>query len=239
MVQAALGETASAWRRRLTGPVLLADRGSDDAEIARRAAADMAAHAGVPLRLVTAWEVPAMARVTPTTGELNVSEVYESSARAAQQGVRDHLASQGLRIGPGYVAEGNATAVVAQIADMIDASVVVIGSRAGRGVGGRLMGMLPEAFVRQVHRPMLVVRGQSADWPPSSIIIVDADGSDDLAVADEGATLARGAQGPRRPGARDFTAARRRFRREGGAFARVHARGGSGSRCATGGGDRS
>jgi hypothetical protein len=92
MVQAALGETASSWRRRLMGPVLLADRGSDDAEIARRAAADVAAHAGVPLRLVTAWEVPAMARVTPTTGELDVSGVYENSARAAQQGVRDHLA---------------------------------------------------------------------------------------------------------------------------------------------------
>ena len=191
MVQAALGETASTWRRRLTGPVLLADRGSDDAEIARRAAADVAAHAGVPLRLVTAWAVPSMARVTPTTGELNVSDVYESSARADQQRVRAHLASQGLGVAPGYVVEGNATAVVAQIADVIDASLVVIGSRAGRGVGGHLMGMLPEAFVRQVHRPMLVVRGQHADWPPSSIIIVDCDRSDDPAVAVEGATLAR------------------------------------------------
>jgi hypothetical protein len=53
------------------------------------------------------------------------------------------------------------------------------------------MGLLPEAFVRGVHRPLLVVRGQSADWPPSSIVIVDADGSDDPAVAHEGATLAR------------------------------------------------
>jgi nucleotide-binding universal stress UspA family protein len=191
MVQAALDETASRWRRRLTGPVLLADRGSDDAEVARRAAADVAAHAGVPLRLVTAWEVPAIARITPTTGELDVSGVYENSALAAQQVVRAHLASLGVRVGPGYVAEGSATAVVAQTAEMIDASLVVIGSRAGRGVGGHLMGMLPEAFVRGMHRPVLVVRGQSGDWPPSSIIIVDADGSDDPAVADEGASLAR------------------------------------------------
>jgi hypothetical protein len=74
---------------------------------------------------------------------------------------------------------------------MIDASLVVIGSRGGRGIGGHLMGMLPEAFVRGVHRPVLVVRGQSAEWPPSSIIIVDDDGSDDPAVAAAGAALAR------------------------------------------------
>jgi hypothetical protein len=51
VVQAALDETASSWLRRLTGPVLLADRGSDDAEVARRAAASVAARAGVPLRI--------------------------------------------------------------------------------------------------------------------------------------------------------------------------------------------
>ncbi len=190
MVQAALDPAAAAWRRRVTGPVL-ADRGSDDAEMARRAAADVAAHEGVPLRLVTAWAVPAMGRVTPTAGELDVSGVYENSARAAQKGVREHLGSLGKRVGAGYVAEGSAVTVVAQTADMIDASLVVIGSRAGSGVRGHLMGLLPEAFVRGVHRPVLVVRGQSADWPPRSIIIVDADGSDDPAVAAEGARLAR------------------------------------------------
>ena len=191
MVQAALDQTASNRQRHVTGPVLLADRGSDDAKVARCAAADVAAHEGVPLRLVTAWEVPAMGRVTPTAGELDVPGVYESSARAAQQGVRDHLGSLGMRVGKGYVAEGSAITVVAQTADTIDASLVVIGSRAGRGVRGHLMGLLPEAFVRGMHRPVLVVRGQSADWPPRSIVIVDADGSDDPAAALEGARLAR------------------------------------------------
>ncbi len=191
MVQAALDQTASGRRRSVTGPVLLADRGSDDAEMARRAAADVAAHEGVALRLVTAWEVPAMGRVTPTAGELDVSGVYENSARAAQKGVRDHLGSLGMRVGAGYVAEGSAITVVAQTADIVDASLVVIGSRAGRGVRDHLMGLLPEAFVRGMQRPVLVVRGQSADWPPRSIIIVDAGGSDDPAVADEGARLAR------------------------------------------------
>jgi nucleotide-binding universal stress UspA family protein len=191
MVQVALDRNASGWRRHLAGPVLLADRGSDDAEVARCAAGDVAAHEGVPLRLVTAWEVPAMGRVAPTAGELDVASVYENSARAAQKVVRDHLGSLGMRVGAGYVAEGSAITVVAQTAEMIDASLVVIGSRAGRGLRGHLMGLLPEAFVRGVHRPVLVVRGQSADWPPRSIIIVDTDGCDDAAVAGEGARLAR------------------------------------------------
>ena len=191
MVQAALDQTASGWRRHLAGPVLLADRGSDNADVARRAAADVAAHAGVPLRVVTAWEVPAIGRVAPTVGGLDVSGVYENSARAAQKVVRGQLGSLGMRVGAGYVAEGSAITVVAQTAEMIDASLVVIGSRAGRGVRGHLRGLLPLAFVRGVQRPMLVVRGQSADWPPRSIIIVDTDGCDDPAVAGEGARLAR------------------------------------------------
>jgi nucleotide-binding universal stress UspA family protein len=189
-VQAPLGEQASRWRQRLTGPVLLADRGSEDAAVARRAAADIAARTGIPLRIVTAWAVPAVARVTPTSSNLNVPGVYEDSARAAQQDIRAHLAP-GSVVGAGYVAEGNAPAIVAQTAAMIDASLVVIGSRAGRGLGGRLMGLLPEALVRAVRRPVLMVRGQTADWPPTSIIIVDGDSSLDRVVAAEGATLGR------------------------------------------------
>src|ERR1700676_4302311 len=146
MAQAALSEAASGWRRRLTGPVLLADRGSDDAEVARRAAADVAARTRVPLRLVTAWEVPALVRTIPIAGDLDVPALYEDSARAAQKDVREHLTTLGSVVGAGYIAEGRATAVVAQTADMIDASLVVVGSRAGRGVGGHLMGMLPEGL---------------------------------------------------------------------------------------------
>ncbi len=190
MVQAALDQTESGWRRHVPGPVLLADRGSDDAVVARCAAADVAAHAGVQLRLVTAWQVPPIGRFAPTAGELDVPGVYETSARAAQNLVRDHLVSLGMRVGAGYVAEGSAVAVVARTADTIGASLIVIGSRAGRGVGGHLMGLLPEAFVRGVDRPVLVVRGQCATWPPRSVVIVDADGNDDPAVANEGAKLA-------------------------------------------------
>jgi nucleotide-binding universal stress UspA family protein len=190
IVQAAVGEQASRWRQRLTGPVLLADRGSEDAAVARRAAADIAARTGIPLRIVTAWAVPAVARVTPTSSSLNVPGVYEDSARAAQQEIRARLAP-GSVVGTGYVAEGSAPAIVARTADMIDASLVVIGSRAGRGLGGHLRGLLPQALVRAVRRPVLVVRGQTADWPPTSIIIVDGDSSLDRVVALEGATLAR------------------------------------------------
>jgi nucleotide-binding universal stress UspA family protein len=191
MVQAAVVQTVSDWHSHLGGPVLLADRGSHDAEVARRAAADVATHEGVALRLVTAWDVPAVARVTPTSGELDVSGVYEASARAAQRAVRDHLVSLGSRVDAGYVAQGSTVAVVAQTADTIDASLVVIGSRAGGGVGGHLMGLLPQALVREVHRPMLVVRAQSSEWPPRSIIIVDAGGCEDPTVASAAANLAR------------------------------------------------
>jgi nucleotide-binding universal stress UspA family protein len=191
MTQAAVGARAVSWRRRLTGPVLLADRGADDATVARRAAADVAARTGVPVRLVTAWEVPALVRTTPAMGDLDVVGLYESSARSAQTQVRHRLEALGSAVGAGYVAEGSASTVVAHTADMIGASLVVIGSRAGAGLGGHLFGLLPEALVRAVHCPVLVVRGRSSDWPPRRIVIVDCEATASSTVADEGATLAR------------------------------------------------
>jgi nucleotide-binding universal stress UspA family protein len=191
MTQAALDETAVSWRPCLTGPVLLADRGAADAAVARRAASDIAARIGAPVRLVTAWEVPAMVRVTPGTGDLDVPGLYEGSARAVQMQVRQELLRLGSVAGAGYVAEGSATEVVAHTADIIGASLVVIGSRAGSGLGGHLLGLLPEALVRAVHRPVLVARGRSSDWPPRRIIIVDDESIPASRAADEGATLAR------------------------------------------------
>lgn len=81
--------------------------------------------------------------------------------------------------------------MVAQTAEVIGASLVVIGSRAGGGLGGRLLGLLPEALVRAVRCPVLVVRGQSSDWPPRRIVIVDDGSGAGLTAAGEGATLAR------------------------------------------------
>jgi nucleotide-binding universal stress UspA family protein len=171
--------------------VLLADRGADDAAVARRAAADLAARAGVPVRLVTAWEVTPLAVVTPTTSDVDVWGLFEDSARAAQREVRHHLAALGSKVDAGYVAEGSTPAVVARTADMIDASVVVIGSRAGGGLRGHLLGLLPEAVVRSAHRPVLVVRGESAVWPPRAIIIGEGCSPGVPSVALDGARLAR------------------------------------------------
>jgi len=117
-------------------------------------------HEGVALRLVTAWEVPAMGRVNTTAGELDVSGVYRNSARGSAEGVRDHLGSLGCE-SRRLIAEGSAITVVAQTADIVDASLVVIGSRAGRGVRDHLMGLLRRRSFRGCSAPVLVVRGQS------------------------------------------------------------------------------
>jgi nucleotide-binding universal stress UspA family protein len=127
----------------------------------------------------------------PATGDLDVPGLYEGAAREAQTQVRRQLLRLGSVAGAGYVAEGSATVVVAHTADMIGASMVVIGSRAGTGLAGHLLGLLPEALVRAVQRPVLVVRGRSSDWPPSRVIIVDDESIPSSPAADEGATLAR------------------------------------------------
>src|SRR5258708_24798402 len=92
-----------------TQPVLLADDGSDEAEVARRAAADLAAPSGVPLHIVTAWTLPATmaAPVAPALPE-GAWEIYTQGARETQDLVRRQLASLGATAVTGHVVEGTA-----------------------------------------------------------------------------------------------------------------------------------
>jgi len=178
MVQAALDQTASGRRRSVTGPGVLADRGSDDAEMARRAAADVAAHEawrcvssppgrfqrwGGSHRRPASWMSPACTRTQPAQRRKVSGITWARWGCESAQAMSPRAAHHSRR------------------ADRRHSRRVTRGhrQRAGRGCANHLMGLLPEAFVRGMQRPVLVVRGslrtglrgRSSSWMPADLTI--------------------------------------------------------------------
>jgi nucleotide-binding universal stress UspA family protein len=175
----------------LTRPVLLADQGSEDASVARRVAFDLAAPSGLPLHIVTAWEWPYAQAVTMLGSfPADARDVYEQSARAAQDEVRRQLLTLGATAVTGHVVEGHAADVIVQAADSIDAALIVIGSH-GRGpAASRILGSVADGLINSGGRPVLVVRGDATSWPPTAVIIGDSPVTDGVLAARSGAHLA-------------------------------------------------
>jgi nucleotide-binding universal stress UspA family protein len=174
----------------LTRPVLLADDGSEDADLARRVAADLAAPAGLPLHVVSAWQLPT-AQVAPfTTLPANAWEVYEQSARTVQEGVQRQLASLGATAVSGHVGEGMTADVIVHTAESIGAALIIIGSH-GRGpLTSHVLGSVADQVIHTVRWPVLVARGDATSWPPHAIIIGDSPSIESLPAARLGALLA-------------------------------------------------
>jgi nucleotide-binding universal stress UspA family protein len=175
----------------LTRPVLLADRGSDHTDAARRAAADLAAPAGLPLHTVTAWGSPhsrPAAMLTSVPAE--AWDLHEESAREAQDEVRRRLAALGATSVSGHLIEGRTADVIVHTAESIDASLVVIGSHGGDPLSNHVLRSVADEVVHAVRQPVLVVRGDPTSWPPRAVIVGDSPSAEVLPAARSGAFLA-------------------------------------------------
>jgi nucleotide-binding universal stress UspA family protein len=57
------------------------------------------------------------------------------------------------------------------VAEMVEADLVVLGSRELDGLKRLLVGSVSEHVVHSVHRPVLIVRGGEGSWPPAQVIV--------------------------------------------------------------------
>jgi nucleotide-binding universal stress UspA family protein len=176
--------------------VLLATDGSEDALLARRAVADLAVATGATVHVVGAWNLAVATYVPGYAVSDDVLRGLEEDARAVVEADRQALAGAGVRSVESHVAFGRPADVILDVADEVDADLTVLGSR-GHGVVARLvLGSVSEEVVLAGHRPVLVMRGGHAAWPPPRVI-AGCDGSrESLAVARIAAALARSAGAP-------------------------------------------
>ena len=136
--------------------ILLATDGSEDAELARTTAMDMATSTDSELHVVT---------VAPgyPSYDVRVPEIVEQLRKQAEKILDEQvekierdggkIAQKHLRIAERYRAQQ-----IVRVAEEIGAGLIVMGSRGLGGVRRALMGSVSDSVVRHAHCPVLVVR---------------------------------------------------------------------------------
>lgn len=205
--------------------ILLAADGSEDAALASKAAADLAAKTGAELHVVHAWHLPGMVEPAPLPFEL-----YEEDARKILAEELGRAAEHGAKNVEGHLKRDHPVDAILGLGDELGVDLIVVGSR-GRGPVLRIaLGSVSEGVAYRTARPVLVVRGGAGAWPPRRVVIGD-DGSDAARRARELAaeigrhfgaktTLVRATEGKARPLGLPQSEARAYERRMGEAHAK-------------------
>ena len=136
--------------------ILLATDGSRDAELARATAIDLANSTDSELHVVTvALGYPSYDVRNPAVVEQLRQQaeniLNEQAEKIEQSGGK--VAEKHLRIAERYRAQQ-----IVQVAEDIEAGLIVMGSRGLGGVRRALMGSVSDSVVRHAHCPVMVVR---------------------------------------------------------------------------------
>lgn len=159
----------------IVGPkhgVVVGVDGSSAGDRALDLAADVAAHAGAPLRIICAWDLPAAeswaysywetaspdADWARTQHDVAVRVVTAAAERARSR----HL---GL-VANGEVLQGPAGAVLGDASH--DAGLVVVGSRGLGGFSGLVLGSVSHHVIHNCACPVMVVRTRPTDRPANT-----------------------------------------------------------------------
>ncbi len=168
--------------------ILLATDGSAEAHCALKAAADLARRSGAALHLVTASHLrtTGMLGYAPYIGPDSAWDSDENDARLLLDGERNRLEALGATVSGMHVAREPAFEAVMQVAQTLDADLIVIGNRELAGFKRWLVGSVSNQVLHKVHRPLLIVRGGEGCWPPAQVVV----GIDNSAVSRHAARFA-------------------------------------------------
>lgn len=155
------------------GPVILATDGSPTAAAAAEVAYQIVKRTGDPLHVAHGW--------TEVADEDAAQEMVRAAAAELQ--------ARGVDVAGVHLLSGSDAGAVAQLADELEAALVVVGWHGLNRFQRLLHPGESEMTVRRTHQPVLVVR--SPVWPPSEVV-VGYDGSIScLAAAEMAARLAQ------------------------------------------------
>jgi nucleotide-binding universal stress UspA family protein len=157
--------------------LLLATDGSEDAALAARVASDLATRTASELCLVHVRQALPQGPYSGTYSEYYY-RITEIEARRMLEEQVKHAKESEAKVAETYLKMGPASLIIADLAQQIDADLIVVGSRGLGPVKRIVLGSVSEGVVHHATRPTLVVRGGEAAWPPSRIVVGD-DGSED------------------------------------------------------------
>jgi nucleotide-binding universal stress UspA family protein len=149
-------------REYLPGRVLAALDGSREAEAAARAAVEISAATDSELHLV--YALPTQERLpypNPMMAERWTASLEEAKreARRFVDGWAQRIRAAGDKVADAHLVFGQPDEEIVQLAEELDAGLVVMGSRGLGGIRRALMGSVSDSVVRHAHCPVLVVSG--------------------------------------------------------------------------------
>jgi nucleotide-binding universal stress UspA family protein len=144
------------------GPTLFCFDGSDGSRAALGAAARRLRPG--PAVVLTVWETVALriasqafAAAAPLDNEVQIDRQEEAAARTAAEEGAGLAREHGWDAHPRLVMAGHTTwAAIVEVADELDASLIVCGTRGLSGVRGLVLGSVSSAVLHHARRPVLV-----------------------------------------------------------------------------------
>ena len=137
--------------------ILVATDGSREAQLALTTAADLAKSTDSELHVLHVGEVP---RVYHPERHAYRAE-YEAHEREAQQILEaevERIDGAGATAAQAHLRMGRADEEIVELAQSIDAGLIVIGSRGQGRLRRALVGSVSESVVRHAHCPVTIVR---------------------------------------------------------------------------------
>lgn len=163
--------------------VLLATDGSEDAALAAKAASDLCGKAGSELHVVhVGQDISDYARYIAAPERY--SFIFAQEARELLDKQVASITQAGGAVAEAYLELGDPGGKIIDLAEELEVSLVIMGSRGLGPVKRLVLGSTSEEVIHRAPCPVLVVRGGSGAWPPGRILMGD-DGSEAAKEAEE------------------------------------------------------
>jgi nucleotide-binding universal stress UspA family protein len=162
--------------------ILLATDGSEDANLAARAAIELSNRTASELHIVHVWhDVP-----TPHFHTFVRAQLRQEAEEVLQKQI-ERIEQAGGTVAEAHLREGRTIDEILDLSEELEVGLLIVGSRGLGGVRRIVLGSVSEGIVHHARRPVLVMRGGENAWPPSRVIVGD-DSSDDAREAAQLAT---------------------------------------------------
>jgi len=153
----------------LLGPkMLLATDGSEEAELATRAAIELTEGTGSELHVVYVEPFPDFMKKNGAGTPGYDRELYEKIEEEARETLRKlgwRVKIAGGTVADSHLRMGAVAEEIVAFADELEVDLIIVGSRRLRGIRRTLGGSVSESVFRHAHRPVMVVRAKGN--PPS------------------------------------------------------------------------
>ena len=137
--------------------ILVPTDGSREAELALTTAADLAKSTDSKLHVLHVGEVPLVYHPERHAYQAEYEE-HEKEAQQLLESQVERIDGAGAKVAQAHLRTGRADEEIVELAQSIDAGLIVMGSRGQGRLRRALVGSVSESVIRHAHCPVTIVR---------------------------------------------------------------------------------